>query len=377
MSTRKVICGGCRRNVEDGKYLRCLGCSEMYDLPCAGFTDKTFKKISSNKKDNIMETWRCVACTSKQPKKDNTNTPVRGLSDGITLHRGGAARGPINLDVSESDNLNNTALNQTMEMSDPDRILLELRAFRDEMREEIRANRTQIERLTDKMSVLSDRVSECEARIERLQNRMDTLEHSNDKSSQSDNSALASIEQLRAELNDRDQDLLINDVEISCIPEEKGESLPHIVTTLASKLGVSIAQQDLVSVERVGRVQELVAGAAASRPRHIVVRLARRAVRDQLLQAARVRRGATTEGTGLPEPSRRFYINERLTKVNRQLFRRARELGGRLGWRFVWTREGRIYARRHHDRDSPRLRVRTESDLARVFGPDAVSPIAV
>lgn len=118
---------------------------------------------------------------------------------------------------------------------------------------------------------------------------------------------------------------------------------------------------------RAGRVLDAVDVGPKQRPRPIVVRLARRALRDQLLKAARVRRGATTEGTDLPGPARKFYMNERLTRTNRLLFRRARELGDHHRWRFIWTRDGKIYARQHSGRDALRHRIRTEADLNRVF----------
>ncbi|XP_063837219.1 uncharacterized protein LOC135086420 [Ostrinia nubilalis] len=319
--------------------------------------------------------WRCVECMSNLPKIDNTNTPVRGFHGGITYHRGAATGSPIELNISTAENLNDTAHNQTLDLTDRQAILLELRAFREEMLTEIRTNRAQIEQLNEKVTALTGRVSECENRIDQLEVRMNTLESGRTEGLEKelDKSVLTSIENIKAELNDRDQDLLLNDLEISCVPEVKGESLSHVIMTLASKLGVGLGQQDIVSVDRVGRVLEAAAEPAAPRrPRHIVVRLSRRAVRDQLLQAARVRRGATTEGLGLPEPSRRFYVNERLTKLNRALFRRTRDLANQLNWRYVWTRDGRIYARQYPTRDSPRLRVRSESDLVRVFGEAAV-----
>ncbi|KAL4702898.1 hypothetical protein ACJJTC_016342 [Scirpophaga incertulas] len=125
-------------------------------------------------------------------------------------------------------------------------------------------------------------------------------------------------------------ELLQNDVEITGVEEQKSEGLSHVVFTLANKLGEKLEQQDVVSAVRIGRMES--GGETAGRPRPIVVRLVRRVVRDDLLRAARVRRGATTEGTGVPGAPRRFCINERLTRSNRLLFRRAREAGNRLKW---------------------------------------------
>ncbi|KAL4718984.1 hypothetical protein ACJJTC_018787 [Scirpophaga incertulas] len=203
-------------------------------------------------------------------------------------------------------------------------------------------------------------VKDLRARVEKLENGANTSNLEN------------TIESLKAELNERDQELLLNDVEFTCIPENKGEGLQHVVMSLASKIGVKLRSEDVVCAARVGRPPEAGTGIAGVRPRPIVVRLVRRALRDDLLRAARVRRTVTTEGVDLHGPPNRFYINERLTRANRVLFRQAREVAGRLGWRFVWTRDGKIFARQRLEQDAPRHRLRSQADLARVFGPSAV-----
>ncbi|CAG9783782.1 unnamed protein product [Diatraea saccharalis] len=374
MSNGKM-CGGCRRVIEDRRFLYCGGCKQFYDLNCANVSEQRFYNTFTKEH---REAWRCVLCKSGQPKTDNTNTPVRAGADGVTVQRGASVRSPQQLDimsiVEQPMSLNDTTHSMNIEVIDFQSFVMEMRAFRQEMRDEIRSNRSRIERLSETVLSLSDKVIECEDRIVMMNERINSLENRVSKV-QTDTSLAASVEQLKAELNDRDQDLLLNDVEISCIHEQKGEGLLHVVTVLASKLGVNLAPQDIVSATRVGRAPEPVEAekSLVARPRPIVVRLARRVVRDQLLQAARVRRGATTEGTGLPGTSRRYYINERLTKANRHLFRRTRELCSRLNWRYVWTRDGRIFVRQYYGKDAPRLRIRTEADLERVFGRDAVS----
>ncbi|XP_063389195.1 uncharacterized protein LOC134674981 [Cydia fagiglandana] len=241
------------------------------------------------------------------------------------------------------------------------------------LREEMRTMNSNILALRTTITGLSSRMDSCDSRVDNLCARVEALEsktgHPNGHNS-TEASMLETIAQLKVDLNDRDQDMLYNDIEISSVPEHAGENTTHIVTTLGQKLGVTLSEHDIVDASRVGRAPLLDGGVEGppSRPRLLVVRLARRAVRDQLLQAARVRRGATTEGTGLPGPSCRFYVNERLTPFNRRLFQRARQLKEHHGWRYAWTRDGRIYLRQRPGTDSPRHRIRTEMDLIRVFG---------
>lgn len=341
--------------------MTCCKCKNLYDLTCANVSEQRYRNTMTSEH---KASWKCVTCISKAPKKDNTNTPVRG---NVTVSRGASIPSPTQDSVVVEESLNNlnSPINQSQVFID------ELRTFREEMR----AARLQMANLTSAITKLTERVDACELRVDQLSARMVAVEHRLEDKNQDNHTnkeLLSSIEQLKAEINDRDQDLLLNDVEFSCVPEQRVESVQHIVITLANKLGVKLEEQDIVSANRVGRAPISSEGTAAQRPRLIVVRLTRRAVRDQLLQAARVRRGATTEGTELPSPPRRFYVNERLTLTNRQLFHRAREIGGKLNWRFIWTRDGRIFARRSASADSLRQRLRTMADIVRVFGADAV-----
>ncbi|XP_046976633.1 uncharacterized protein LOC124542787 [Vanessa cardui] len=181
---------------------------------------------------------------------------------------------------------------------------------------------------------------------------------------------LEEIAHLKSELNDRDQSCLTNDVEITGITERAGENLPHILGLVACKIGVQIDEKDVVYVERSGPRPAHVENSERLRPRPIVVRLARRALREQLLRAARVRRGADSSSFEIDKEPKRFYINERLTRANRFLFFKAREEGHKNGWRYVWTRGGRIYARR--SKETAAHRIRSEDDLMTVFGQTSI-----
>lgn len=370
VASTKKSCGGCLSHVEGTKYMTCCNCKQVYDLICANVSEHGYLTTMTSEH---KATWRCVTCVSRMPKKDNTHTPVR---TNVSTRRGGSVPSPTE-DTTHTTSRSDLPVvgaspyDQCSQTQQSQIFIEELRAFREEMR----ATRVQMANLTSAINNLSQRVDECELRVDRLNARVDTMELRFDESPRDNhtiNEMVASIEQLKAEINERDQDLLLNDLELSCVPEQKMENVHHIVVTLASKLGVKLEETDVVSAHRVGRVQSTSEGAVTPRPRLIVVRLARRAVRNQLLQAARVRRGATTEGTDLPAPPRRFYVNERLTLANRQLFQRAREIGGHLKWRFVWSRDGRIFARQSAASDSPRQRIRSLADMAKVFGPDAV-----
>lgn len=355
-------CGGCLNKIQGRRYLTCCTCEKKYDLVCANVPEARYNSFTVEQR----AAWRCVECISNLPKKDNTNTPVRELPDGVARRRGAifGSEEPNPTDNAECHD--NTSQSKCADLQS---FALELRLLREEMFQ----TRQQMQLLNNTMAALASRVDGCEVRIDKLTARTDKLEQRMTERlalEDAESSLHDSVRQLKAELNDRDQELLSNDVEISCVPETKGERLPHIVLTLTSKLGLKLTEEDLVNCVRVGSLHNKSEADSTlrPRPRPIVVRLSRRSLRDQLLREARARRGATTEGADLPGPPHRFYVNERLTRLNRQLFNRARELGRQRGWKYVWTRDGKVFARKQQGVDSPRHRIRTENDIVRVFG---------
>lgn len=68
-------CAGCLSTIESRQYLRCCVCSDTYDLQCANVPEKRFYNTMTADHKNA---WKCPRCICRQPKGDNTNTPVRG-----------------------------------------------------------------------------------------------------------------------------------------------------------------------------------------------------------------------------------------------------------------------------------------------------------
>lgn len=289
--------------------------------------------------------WNCGACRAALARARRPPTPETGFSAAPEGCLGAAQ-------------LNTTATNDTVESE----LAMELRL----LREELRAMRCDIQCCRSEIGDLKSSITQCTTRLNVLDTKVALLEQNMASSKSSTN--LAELErvvaQLQSDINERDQALLSNDVELTNISEMPGENLPHLMLVVATSLGVKLEERDVISASRVGAHQLRVddpAGPTPLRPRPIAVRLSNPALKKELLQGARVRRGATTTDLGLSTPPRRFYVNERLTKLNRILFRRAREAGRGNGWRFVWTKGGRIFARR--DEGSPVRVIKCEEDV--------------
>lgn len=341
-----------------------------------------------------LKTWLCPLCTSNLKKPgNNASTPVRAAgpvgdvtgtqNSSVTTTPVGNESGCVavprsdQFDASVKDNRSgevDTPLGADNAAEAPQEkeqsisyekfeslINKKFDQFRDFLKQEIKS---EIAKVTSSLST----------KITTLNGRMQLLE--------AENAGLKeSISQLKADSNHRNRVALLNDVELTGVPECEGESVGHIVTVVAQKLGVVLDVRDVVSAVRVGALRDGAdvgspgAGSAAhgrrNKPRPIVVRLARRSVRDQLMKSARVRRGATSEGLGLPQHvPLKIHVNERLTKENRVLFAKARSAAGK-SWKYFWTMEGRVYARQYDG--AKRVLLTSEADLERVFGRESLA----
>lgn len=318
---------------------------KRYHPQCVNMTSATFREL-------LKTSWQCPECINVTKRRANASS--RKMGDETPTR--GQAQQP---EASSSAALGENSANQSITYDLFGKLLDEkLDAKLENFRSTITKEFNQI--ISKLKEDFRKEIEALRDENEKLKDKLINLE-SKEPSSHVSKLSLA-ISELQSQLNDRDQELLLNDVELTEIPEHEGESVGHLVLTAAAKLGMVLEERDVVSATRVGPRRDHVEGASAPRPRPIVVRFTRRSLRDDLLKSARVRRAITTAELGLPEHvTRRFYVNERLTKNNRALFAKAREAGRNSNWRFIWTRDGRVYARR--DQSAPRLFLRSESDV--------------
>lgn len=216
------------------------------------------------------------------------------------------------------------------------------------------------------MEGFSSRLAEVESRVTDLEIKFTESLSAQPQCNAEVETLQSTIYQLKTELNEREQETYSNDLEITGIPEEQGENAGQLFSIVTAKLGVVCAESDIDFVQRVGLRRAPSSETGTNRPRPIIVRVARRNLRNALLQAARARRTLSTEGMQLAAAPTRFYVNERLSRANKMLFFKTRELARSRGWKFVYTSGGRILVRR--ESGAACFRVRMEEDLEKIFG---------
>ncbi|CAG4996114.1 unnamed protein product [Parnassius apollo] len=229
MAVKYSACGK-YMSPQDGANVTCTKCNKQLHRACVGIPVGA----------SLMPSWACPECKLKEKRCNKDTTLIK----------------PATITVANSSEVSNLGE--------------ELRCFREEMRQ----TREEFRAFREELQDIRNLVSKCDARLDKLENTVQTILESQEQySSQGLKIEILKLEstvnQLQADLNDRDQELLANDVELSGIPEESGENPTHLVLSVVTKLGVHLEEKELVHCMRIllalsfyatGSYQKLVGG---------------------------------------------------------------------------------------------------------------------
>ncbi|KAJ2937779.1 hypothetical protein O0L34_g17908 [Tuta absoluta] len=171
--------------------------------------------------------------------------------------------------------------------------------------------REKIDTFREEMKVLNANVTSCKQQIQQVQVEIKDMQVRVEavESLQAGSPGLKSkIIDLEEKLNTTSQELLLNDLQITGIPECNGENVHHIVQALALRIGTPLEDQDIVDVYRVGQHPDNTLEQKSMGPRPLILRLARRSTRDAILKSSRVRRNLKSTDIDFPAPATRIYI---------------------------------------------------------------------
>lgn len=356
MSTK---CSGCGKPIQSLDFLECSACQETYDLLCLGFDGESFRVMSQETKDR----WICPVCTSSRPKGDNTHTPIGSPSCSLnstynTLDRGNTTLDRVNNLRGNRRQVTAPSLFCESEIS---QLVSEIRQLREEI-QEIKDQNKEIALLRQDVFALKEQVLSVPLAFAASKDEYEKKIIAQDAEIAD---LKRSVSNLQSLFNMQEQNILRNELEIAGVPEADSENLQHVAMVMASRLGVELTAGDLDCVRRVGLKRPQTVLNKEWMPRPIVVKLLRRSKRDVIIQSAKARRNLTSE-TVAQGTARKVYINERLTKANRALFKESRTRAQQYNFRYCWIRYGAIFMRQTEKK--PAILIRSQSDLDQQVG---------
>lgn len=234
------------------------------------------------------------------------------------------------------------------------------------LRQDVLVLREHLAELATSLASCHSRLDEANSHLTQANNRIKMLEEREVEVA----SLRSQVTVLQELLQTQSQFSLRSELEIVGIPETDNESVGHIALLTAAKVGVTIQDTDIDWTARVG--PRRAPDSTNKLPRPIVVRFVRRTKRDEVFRAAKARKGLTTKDFNTGEKEHRIYINERLTKENRWLFREARRRIAEADFKFCWTHNGNVFVRKREG--NPAIQLRSQAKLDEILGTSANLP---
>ncbi|XP_072945728.1 uncharacterized protein [Epargyreus clarus] len=159
-----------------------------------------------------------------------------------------------------------------------------------------------------------------------------------------------------------EQNVRATNVEINGIPEHKSENLVRTIQQLGTIVRNPIGDGEIMHVTRVAKFNK-----ENDRPRSVIVKLTCQRRRDELLAAVikfnKSNRDdkLNSEHLGIGGPRIPVFVSEHLTPTNKYLHAAARKRAKETGTKFIWVRDGRIFARKNEQ--SPAIYIKNEESL--------------
>lgn len=208
------------------------------------------------------------------------------------------------------------------------------------VRAELKDIRSELNVMRDSLDFTSKQYDDMKLTLEEKSKQIDQLQKEN-------NSMKPIIKDMTFRLTQMEQHARSCNIEILSVPEYKSENLNVTMMQLCKVISCPLKENDIVMSTRIAKHNP-----EGARPRSIIVKLTSPAIRDEILAAvikfnkANVTNKLNTAHLGIGGEKRPVYVAEHLAPQNRSLHHATRMLAKEKNYKFVWVRNGRIFAKK-------------------------------
>ena len=213
-----------------------------------------------------------------------------------------------------------------------------------------------LEKVIDSQNFISSEFDKFKTITDKLMTDNVALRKDNDNLNAKVTALEKDIEAAHAATNDLEQYGRRSMLEIAGIPRTSEENTEQLVINLCSKLNLEVSPKDIEAAHRTSTKESA----------NIIVMFTNRKLRNLVLSKRSQLRKVTTHDLGLitERSASKIFINESLTRRNKELFGAALKIRKDQHYKYIWTRNGKIFLRQT---DGSRvINIASESDLQKL-----------
>lgn len=310
-SSNQYPCGSCNLNVKSNQSaIECKGtCNKWYHLKCSRLETKDFDEFSKELKKPNGRRWKCHECCEpiQNSKNDNSYNNLRYLT-GIVLE-----------------------LQRTIEF---------MAANYDDVKKENKEIITLLKEIKKERNLLAEENRIMKKEIIDIKNE---------------------ISSLKQKIDIKEQIELKNNIEIKGIPEQDIDD-EEIIQKIFFKIGIQNETREIVNIKRIKKISE-------NSQEILKISLKNEATKFKIANAAKqyfkLNGILSTEDLGIKDRRTTIYINEELTRRNKYLLGKTKELL-RSNYKYIWWKNSKIFVRKNEN-EKPII-INDENDIAKLAG---------
>lgn len=216
-------------------------------------------------------------------------------------------------------------------------ILNTIEAFKKEIMGKIS---TENSSLRESLSFLNDAVEENNKLMESVTQELKKTQEVNKQLLKENADLRSNMTSMEIRVRNLEQYSRKQNLEIDGVPESQGEDVCAILADVGRAIGVELKKEKVVAVHRVPTYNK-----KKSSP--IVVKFSTYEERDVWITGYKSVRPLTANKINPSfNGSARVYVNEHLSPENKLLLSKTKEAAKQKGYKYVWSRDGKIFVRR-------------------------------
>lgn len=326
------VCGQCNNNLP-AKFVNCYACNSKYHFSsCCPLSEKTYATMNTERRTE----WRCHKCKPRKGSTGSNNAYHIVIDDCSEKTNQKQQRDDENEDGSNvkrfKDSLSLNDANSSIYMVKTD--VNELKINVSSMKSDIKEIKTTMQELAISVNQNNSQINaNLQTALSTITNALTTLTSQVSELCESNKVKEKQIKEMDIRINDLEQQLLNKNIEIKNITKQNIQA-NEVVKTIANSFNVEIHENDISNSYSLNKSQKVIIEfTSLNKKRELLSKI----------KGHRVDASLVNDDTNI----KYIYVNEHLTPHKRRLLWLAKTKAKESNWKFVWVRNGNIYAKKN------------------------------